>query len=215
MAKIAEKFTIDTVIDQGALQAMQLAADSELLAFGAGLVITDDTTAEVIAACLTEELGRFDTIEAMRTAATGPLNTLKRTIDGWFKPGKDKSKALIDLYKAALGTYHQSKLAEREAALQLAAKSAKSGDVATLTQALTVANAPSANPSGTSYSTKWQARIVDLRAYIDEAIMQQRYYLIREDPGGLQKLAQGEAEPAPFAGVVFEKVTGVRALHGR
>ena len=206
--------TITPQFDQAKLQRIQTEVEAELTAFAGGLTIDDDSTAEVIGCCLTEELGRLDVIEAMRTQATGPLNQLKRTIDGWFKPARDRSTALISQYKGALGAWHLKKEAVKDAALALAAHAAKTADVATLTQALTVANAPSSNPVGTSYTTQWKARITDLRLFIDAAVEQKQYYLIRADDSGLQRFARDGIRPESFPGVVFEKTAQVRASHG-
>jgi hypothetical protein len=209
-AKPGAALTITPQVDAAALQLLQTNAEAELAALGLGFAIEDAETAEVIAAELTAELVRYDAIEAMRTQATGPLNALKRTIDGWFKPGKEKSRALISLYKAALGAWHTRKQAEREEALLFAASAAQSGDVPGLTAALTIANAPDQQPTGTSYVTRWRARVCDMALFASYAAQQGRWDLLQINDAGLQKLPHTQA----FPGVTFEQETQVRASHG-
>jgi hypothetical protein len=213
-AKPGAALTITPQVDAAMLQTLQLNAEAELAAFGLGFVIEDAATAEVIAAELTAELGRFDAIEAMRTTATGPLNALKRTIDGWFKPGKEKSQALISLYKSALSAWFNRLNAEKEAALLTAATAAQAGDVQGLTQALNVVNAPTQLPTGTSYVQRWKARVCDMQLFASYAAQQNRWDLLQVNDSGLQKLAAGSAQPPAFPGVTFEQDTQVRASHG-
>jgi hypothetical protein len=208
MAEATESLTITPQVDRNLLAKIQADAAKELKALSP-LIIEDDETAQVIAQELAQELGRLDQIEAMKKQANGPIAQLKKTIDSWFKPGKDQCELLVGMYKTALSNYRQKQLAAQEEALRVAALASRTGDLPALTQALTTVNAGMAQPAGVSFPETWEPLIINPGLvpyeYLTPDIEKIKAY---------GKSFKGGATPGPIGGVQWQKKVGVRSSHG-
>jgi hypothetical protein len=203
-----QTLSITPQVDQAKLTQYASASTAELLALSP-LIISDPETATIIAQELAQELGRIDEMAAMKKEALTPLASVKKTIEGWFKPGLDTAQTLVTMYKNALAAWDKILQAEREAQLQAAGAAARAGDVPALTQALTAVNQPDTKPEGITYVRRWVARVIN-PAMVPWEFLCPDLDKIKAHASG----AKGETPPSPIAGVAFERETSVRSAHG-
>jgi hypothetical protein len=141
-----------------------LAASAQATALEAsearGLAISSAVEANVVAEYLREKMREKDAVVAMLKGAIVPLDTVEKTIRGWFKPTLDAFAAIEAACKKALGDYRLVQEACARAALARATAAMAAVDLPAATAALVAANAPLAKPAGVPSRTFWRATVI-------------------------------------------------------
>lgn len=197
-------------LDPKALQAGKLELEKDTRE-AAALVITDRDTYAAVGAVLRERLRELDAAEAFREKYTKPA--YKHWKDLCELLSTEPHKRLCAALKKAIGDYDLREATEKaEAAKQareLVAAQGPTPDVAALTEALTVANAPQARAEGVSTQLVWKVKRVV------EDLLPDAYWTPSLDAIQAEAERQGVKgdEPPVIPGVVFEReasVTGRR-----
>lgn len=106
---------------QGRLDQERLEAQ-EVLRFVQGLPTETPQQREAIAGAFNEAKAKLKELETERKSVTGPLNQIKKTIDGWFKPVEDFYKAVADSLEGHLLAWERTqKLLRADALKEIAA----------------------------------------------------------------------------------------------
>lgn len=194
-------------LDPKALEAGKVALERDT-ADARALTITDPDTYAAVGAVLRERLREYDVAKAFRDKVTKPVHAHWKHLCELLsvKPHED----LIAALKTAIGDYDLRELAAKNEAAQAARAlvAAPVPDIAAMTQALTVANAPEAQAEGIGTRFVWK-----VKRYLETAVIDPEYLIPNEAKINAVARAHKGEEPPFIRGVVFElaaEITGKR-----
>lgn len=197
----AEHITTTVTFNPLAVAEAKAEAIEQLTGLQAASIDNDDEAAEG-AALLVQTVDERKQIESMREGLRAPLKAALKAIDALFAPALQAKEASERKLRELVGQYQLHKAGEQRRLLAEAAKAAQQREPAALTTAL--AKASAAEPgklAGVGFREVWAVKRIDAGLVPhswctpDEARIKKH---ARETPI--------DREPAPIAGVFFERV---------
>lgn len=177
------------------------------------LTIRSDTEYEAAGVKLREIKKWLTAVEDRRKSWTSPLRAVIKSMDGFFKPVETEVEGLLEDLKASMLAYKQRVEAERQAALQEAAKLAAQGqatgtgaNVAAFQALVSAGAAATPVAAGISYRDNWKWRIVDASKIPTD------YWTLVVDTEKVNEAVRQGKEKASIPGIEIynEKITVVR-----
>jgi hypothetical protein len=202
--------TIKTIpTDAAAAAALQREFEADAPAL-LSVEVSDAEGYQFADALLRDVVARKDAALSMRGSVTGPLYSVIRTVEAWFKPMLDAVAPVEKHLRGTMGAY-RVRLAELEReAREAAAVAAETGDAEALIEALEVASDAAAPVVATSTTAfYWTVeRVV-------EGMLPDQYWIV--DHASLNAIAKsaGSSDEAPIVpGVIFKRMARIGVKHG-